>query len=104
MTNIEKLAAVIKKRMGLGSYTASIIAGDLFRGRKALNISVDQLHGLIEGTHVVVPVEPVMGMIDAGYQAAIVDFYTMPGETKTEAGKRRLGVVCYKAMIKAAQE
>lgn len=64
MTDMEKLAAVVKKRMGLGSYTASIIASDLFRGRKALNISVDQLHGLIEGTHVVVPVEPTEAEIE----------------------------------------
>ena len=98
MTNIEKLAAVIKKRMGLGSYTASIIAGDLFRGRKALNISVDQLHGLIEGTHVVVPVEPTVKML----QSAIDDF------TPDELDFDDLGFLdmanIYKAMIKAAQE
>lgn len=90
MTDIEKLAAFERLAAALRKRPAfDDKPQDVWRFTYGLNITDKQALGLIEGTHVVVPVEPTEGMIMAA-ACTENDFESLRAE--------------WGAMIKAAQD
>jgi hypothetical protein len=102
MTDMEKLTNVLEKleivychKIGKPTVVPGY-RGYLGNVSRDFDLTFSQLHGLIEGTHVVVPVEPTYKMRSAGHGA--VSFVADAGSF------RIMAIESYKAMLKAAQE
>lgn len=96
MTNIEKLADALRRRLALDEFedrNYTWLAEETANTAEYIGLNIHQVIGLAKGTHVVVPVEPTGDMISMGYEAIRME----------EKWPSCIDYI-YKAMIKAAQE